>query len=268
MARINPDPYTGGHVFALANRVTGLVDNEEQAMAMVRSLEDGGVATDDIDVFVGEQGARRLDLFGREHGSILRLLRRLEGAVGDEREPKRRIEESLNRGGSLVCVKVHKKKGTEKPRAFRILEAQHGHEIHFWSAWSFEDVALSGPCVFCTLPTERIQGENEHGVWILDAHPVSPGHSLIIPKRHVESLFDATQSEREAMLALLAEAREYVIKDHSPSGYNIGINEGSAAGQAVPHLHVHLIPRYAGDTEQPRGGIRWVIPEKANYWSR
>jgi diadenosine tetraphosphate (Ap4A) HIT family hydrolase len=254
-------------MFALVNKVTGLVDTEEEARAMVRALEEGGVATDDIDVFVGPEGARRLDLSGREHGKVIGLLRRIEAAVGDEREPRRRIEESLARGGSLVCVKIHKRKGDEKPRAFRILEKLHGHEIHYWGRWDFEDVALSGPCVFCTLPAERILGENEHVVWILDAHPVSPGHSLIIPKRHVESFFESTPEEREAIMALLDRAREYVIRDHAPSGYNIGINEGSAAGQAVPHLHVHLIPRYAGDTEQPRGGIRWVVPEKANYWS-
>jgi diadenosine tetraphosphate (Ap4A) HIT family hydrolase len=267
MARINPDS-SGGQVFALINQVTGLVDSEEEAMAMVRSLEEGGVATDDIDVFVGEQGARCLDLSGRKHGRIIRLLRRLEAAVGDEREPKRRIEEGLAKGGCLVSVKVHNRNGEEKPRAFRILEKFHGHEIHYWGSWSFEDVALSGPCVFCTLPTDRIVGENEHGMWILDANPVSRGHSLIIPKRHVESFFEATPAERDAMFALLDQAREHVCRDHAPSGYNIGINEGSAAGQAVPHLHVHLIPRYAGDSEQPRGGIRWVIPEKANYWSR
>jgi diadenosine tetraphosphate (Ap4A) HIT family hydrolase len=268
MARINPDPYTGGQVFALVNRVTGLVDTEEEAMAMVRSLEEGGVAPDDIDVFVGEQGARRLDLSGLGQGRIKSFLRRLEGSVGDEREPKRRIEEGLARGGSLVSVKVHKKNGNEKPRAFKILEALHGRELHFWGNWSFEDVPQRGPCVFCTLPAERIVGENEHVMWILDAHPVSPGHSLIIPKRHVESFFDATAAEREAMMALLDQARAYVMRDHAPSGYNIGINEGIAAGQAVPHLHVHLIPRYPGDTQQPRGGIRWVVPEKAAYWTR
>src|SRR5688572_22179740 len=92
MARINPDPYTGGHVFGLVNRVTGLVDSEDEAMATVRALEADGVATDDIEIFVGEQGARRLDLSGREHGRFIRLLRRLEAAVGDESAPNHRID--------------------------------------------------------------------------------------------------------------------------------------------------------------------------------
>jgi diadenosine tetraphosphate (Ap4A) HIT family hydrolase len=105
-------------------------------------------------------------------------------------------------------------------------------------------------------------------VWILDAYPVSPGHSLVVPKRHVESFFEATPAEREAMLSLLDLAREYVCRNHAPSGYNIGINEGSAAGQTVQHLHVHLIPRFPGDSRDPRGGVRWVIPDRADYWSQ
>ncbi len=95
MARINPDPYAGGHVFGLVNRVTGLVDSEDEAMATVRALEADGVATDDIDIFVGEQGARCLDLSGREHGRFIRLLRKLEAAVGDESAPNGRIDEAL-----------------------------------------------------------------------------------------------------------------------------------------------------------------------------
>jgi len=268
MARINPDPYAGGHLFALANRVTCLLDSEDEVMATVRALEEEGVATDDIDVFVGEEGARRLDLSGREHGRVIRLLRRLEAALGDESEPNHRIDEALRRGATLLCVKVHKRKSDEKLRALRVLKALHGHEIHYWGPWTFEDVQENQPCVFCTIRADKILGENEHVVWILDAYPVSPGHSLIVPKRHVESFFEATQAEREAMLSLLDQARDHVCQNHAPSGYNIGINEGSAAGQTVSHLHVHLIPRFPGDSADPRGGVRWVIPNRADYWSR
>jgi diadenosine tetraphosphate (Ap4A) HIT family hydrolase len=265
MARINPDPYAGGHLFALVNRVTCLLDSEDEAQAAVRALEEEGVATDDIEIFVGEQGARRLDLFGREHGRVIRLLRRLEAAVGDESEPNQRIDQALRGGASLLCVKVLK--SNEKARALQVLKALQGHQIHYWGPWAFEDVASSQPCVFCTIPADRILGENEHVVWILDAHPVSPGHSLIVPRRHVESFFEATPEEREAMLSLLDLARAHVVLNHAPSGYNIGINEGAAAGQTVAHLHVHLIPRFAGDCKDPRGGVRWVIPDRAVYWS-
>ena len=269
MPRINPDPYAGGHLFALVNRVTGLLDTEDEVAATVRALQQDGVATDDIDIFTGEQGARSLDLFGREHGRAVRLLRTLEAVVGHEGETNHRIDDALRKGATLVCVKVHnKRKAEEKAHAFRVLKALHAHELHYWGTWGFEDVASSATeCPLCTLPPERIMGENEHAVWILDLHPVSPGHSLIAAKRHVESFFGTPPQEREAILSLLDQAREHVSRNHAPSGYNIGINEGPAAGSSVEHLHIHLIPRFTGDRKNPRGGVRWVIPDKADYWS-
>jgi diadenosine tetraphosphate (Ap4A) HIT family hydrolase len=110
--------------------------------------------------------------------------------------------------------------------------------------------------------------ESEFGLVIRDAYPVSPGHTLIIPKRHVASFFDCTEAEQAALLKLLNLARMDIEREFQASGYNVGINDGSAAGQTVMHLHVHLIPRYAGDAPDPRGGVRWVLPEKAAYWSR
>ncbi|PWF49426.1 HIT family protein [Massilia glaciei] len=127
---------------------------------------------------------------------------------------------------------------------------------------------LENPCPFCTLPAGRVVEENELALLILDGYPVSPGHSLIIPKRHFGSFFSATAPERSALLSLLDKAKELAEIDNKPAGYNIGINDGAAAGQTVPHLHIHLIPRYEGDQDDPRGGVRWVIPNKANYWSQ
>ena len=122
------------------------------------------------------------------------------------------------------------------------------------------------PCPFCHLGPERIAGSNATGLIVRDAYPVTPGHTLIIPRRHVGSFFDLTPEERTGLLALLDEARAGLAHSHQPQGYNIGINDGPAAGQTVPHLHIHLIPRYAGDAEDPRGGVRWVMPGKARYW--
>lgn len=122
-------------------------------------------------------------------------------------------------------------------------------------------------CPFCTLPEVRIRGVNEHAIWIRDGFPVSPGHSLVIPKRHISSFFECTDVERSALLALLDEAKACAMQEFQPDGFNIGINDGPAAGQTVPHLHVHLIPRFAGDLPDPRGGVRWVIPSQADYWS-
>ena len=123
-------------------------------------------------------------------------------------------------------------------------------------------------CPFCSLPTERLLVNGEYAVVIRDAFPVSPGHTLIIPKRHVGSIFEVTDRERSELMAMLVVARENLELEYKPAGYNIGINDGSAAGQTVPHLHVHLIPRYSGDQEEPRGGVRWVIPSKAAYWTK
>jgi diadenosine tetraphosphate (Ap4A) HIT family hydrolase len=122
-------------------------------------------------------------------------------------------------------------------------------------------------CPFCALPASRIKAENEHAMLIRDAFPVSPGHSLVIPKRHIGSYFETTEAERTGMHALLVTARQAVVAELSPQGHNIGINDGAAAGQTVPHLHIHLIPRYAGDVPDPRGGVRWVVADKADYWT-
>lgn len=123
-------------------------------------------------------------------------------------------------------------------------------------------------CPFCTLQPERIVEENDHAIWIYDGFPVSPGHSLIIPRRHVGSFFEVSTEERIAMLALLDNAKMTVEEKYQPNAFNIGINDGPAAGQTVPHLHLHLIPRYEGDVSDARGGVRWVIPEKADYWTK
>jgi diadenosine tetraphosphate (Ap4A) HIT family hydrolase len=122
------------------------------------------------------------------------------------------------------------------------------------------------PCPFCALPAQRIIDSNEFGVVIRDGYPISEGHTLIIPKRHVGSFFETTQDEKLALLALLESAQKQLKKEFNPPSFNIGINDGKEAGQTVPHLHIHLIPRYESDLVDPRGGVRWIIPEKAKYW--
>ena len=123
------------------------------------------------------------------------------------------------------------------------------------------------PCPFCNLPDSRIVNSDASAVVIRDGFPVSQGHTLIIPRRHIGSFFELTEAERTSILDLLGQARIELDAEYEPAGYNIGINDGAAAGQTIAHLHVHLIPRYDGDRADPRGGVRWVIPEKADYWS-
>ena len=126
-------------------------------------------------------------------------------------------------------------------------------------------------CPFCEIAKNtshnRIQHQNEYGLVIRDGFPVSEGHSLIIPKRHMASFFDLNEVERNALLTLLDQAKTALDKEFEPAAYNIGINDGPAAGQTIAHLHIHLIPRYQGESKDPRGGVRWVVPDKADYWS-
>ena len=108
---------------------------------------------------------------------------------------------------------------------------------------------------------------NDLALAVFDSFPISPGHALILPKRHIGSLFDTSPREISSLWELLNSVKDLSKKSFRPDGYNIGVNDGTAAGQTIAHLHIHLIPRYHGDRPDPRGGIRWVIPEKADYWS-
>ncbi|MGH8649848.1 MAG: HIT family protein [Burkholderiales bacterium] len=127
---------------------------------------------------------------------------------------------------------------------------------------------MDKPCRFCPVTREQILLEHPLAVAKPDRHPVSNGHTLIIPRRHVASFFETSEEERLAMLKLLDDAKDMLDREYRPDGYNIGINNGAAAGQSVMHAHIHLIPRYTGDRADPRGGVRWIFPEKAAYWEK
>lgn len=130
-------------------------------------------------------------------------------------------------------------------------------------------------CFFCKLKEGKAVGkskepskyifENELALGRFDDFPVNPGHMEFVTKRHVETIFDTTAEERVAIFELIDKAKAMLDKEFKPDGYNIGINCGLSAGQSVMHVHVHLIPRYNGDVENPRGGVRGIIPDKQNY---
>lgn len=120
-------------------------------------------------------------------------------------------------------------------------------------------------CPFCNPAAEDIVAGNDLCYARYDRYPVNKGHLLVIPFRHTPDFFSMTPQERGAVLALVTECRD-VIEDHlSPDGYNIGFNVGIAAGQTVQHCHCHVIPRYAGDVVNPRGGVRRVVPGREGY---
>jgi diadenosine tetraphosphate (Ap4A) HIT family hydrolase len=121
-------------------------------------------------------------------------------------------------------------------------------------------------CIFCAPPPERIAATSKIAYALRDAFPVTHGHTLIIPKRHVADWFSLTPDELLACNELLHEVRTHLL-DEDPliGGFNIGANVGEAGGQTIFHCHIHLIPRRAGDVPEPRGGIRHVIPGKGSY---
>jgi diadenosine tetraphosphate (Ap4A) HIT family hydrolase len=127
-------------------------------------------------------------------------------------------------------------------------------------------VTASAACPFCPVKDREVIASHALAVAVTDSFPLTKGHSLIVPRRHVASFFELTPDERFAMLGLLDEAKAALDRQYAPDGYNVGINDGTAAGQTVMHVHVHLIPRYRGDADDPRGGVRWIFPRRAEYW--
>jgi diadenosine tetraphosphate (Ap4A) HIT family hydrolase len=123
-------------------------------------------------------------------------------------------------------------------------------------------------CPFCRLEANRVRLESQFAVAISDAFPVAQGHTLVIPKRHVASLFELRDDEQAAVWKLVAQVRTRLLAELHPDGFTVGVNDGAAAGQTVMHAHVHVIPRRRGDAPDPRGGVRWVIPDKAAYEAR
>ena len=120
-------------------------------------------------------------------------------------------------------------------------------------------------CIFCQMEEERKIITEAVGFVVLDQYPVNKGHCLIIPNQHYPTYFDVPQKTQIHLWELVNRAKQWVDEKYHPDGYNIGINAGKIAGQTIMHLHIHLITRYQGDMEDPRGGVRGVIPSKQKY---
>ncbi len=123
-------------------------------------------------------------------------------------------------------------------------------------------------CPFCARieAGEGIIDSNDLAVAFFDEYPVSPGHTLVAPRRHEPDCFHLSEEEQIALLRLIHAAQLRLRNSIKPDGFNVGVNTAPAAGQTIPHAHVHVIPRFLGDVSDPRGGIRWVVPQKARYW--
>ena len=123
-------------------------------------------------------------------------------------------------------------------------------------------------CPFCEVPKHSVVAESRHAVAVRDRYPVTDGHTLVIPKAHAKTLFAHSAAIQADVWCLVARVRDGLQSELKPGGFNIGLNDGRAAGQTVEHTHVHVIPRFDGDVGDPRGGIRWILPEHAAYWDR
>ena len=121
-------------------------------------------------------------------------------------------------------------------------------------------------CPFCEPEPDRVWLRTETSIVLWDAFPITSGHTLVVPRQHVASIYELSAEEQAALWTLVAEARGRLNDDLHPDGFNIGLNDGEAAGQTILHAHIHIIPRRDGDVADPRGGVRWMIPDKARYW--
>ena len=173
---------------------------------------------------------------------------------GREVEPDKRMSRVLSRRCLHKCFfKTHNLQSNMIQGSYTKRHARESYD------------ARAKGCRFCQVVAAPV-GSNALAYAIRDGNPVTPLHTLIIPRRHVESFFDIRGRERNAIFALLDEVKSDIQhKDGTVEGFNIGVNNGEAAGQSVPHVHVHLIPRRRGDVENPRGGVRGVIPRKASH---
>lgn len=136
--------------------------------------------------------------------------------------------------------------------------------VRFWGMTVASDIGNA--CPFCSLPADRVVLENRAAVAVRDGFPVTVGHSLVIPRRHAETVFELTEEEIADCFRLVFGLRERLLaEDPSITGFNVGINAGRDAGQTVFHCHIHVIPRRPGDVERPRGGVRNIIPGKGDY---
>jgi diadenosine tetraphosphate (Ap4A) HIT family hydrolase len=125
-----------------------------------------------------------------------------------------------------------------------------------------------GHCPFCFVSPDRICIATEHALAIADEFPVAGGHTLVVPRKHVSTIYELEISAQQAIWELVSEVRQRLLTGLKPDGFNIGFNDGLAAGQTIQRAHVHVIPRRTGDVPDPRGGIRWVVAENAPYWKK
>ena len=260
---------TGNGITAYGNGAYSLIGSDELSDAERDALQQ--LCRQRLDAFREQRGEEVFAHRSRHRSPIsgsvkYRVLTRARGRCEccGAHEHQRALEVDhivpRNHGGSdaisnlqALCFRCNAGKRDTDRTDFRDVQASYGHR--------------EAGCVFCALEgSGRVLLENELALCIADAYPVSEGHSLVIPRRHVADGLELHQPEWNAVVELLKLRREQLsAQDATISGWNVGLNSGEAAGQSVFHAHWHLIPRRVGDCEQPRGGVRGVITGKQGY---
>jgi|YNPMSStandDraft_2_1061718.scaffolds.fasta_scaffold05761_3 ATP adenylyltransferase len=192
-------------------------------------------------------------------------------AVSELLKPQGRAFFSVRRDISRDGYRTHLKHGVKVYQCnvklpYRSIHCSESSEIYEYRHYNQLTHPNPQQCPFCAPePGRELLTESASAYAILDKYPVSPGHGLVIPKKHLADYFELSTHNKTALWIMVERVKELLKERFSPAGFNVGFNVGTAAGQTIPHVHIHIIPRYPGDVEDPRGGIRHVIPGKGLY---
>jgi diadenosine tetraphosphate (Ap4A) HIT family hydrolase len=201
-------------------------------------------------------------LFPEEQSAVLMEISRLLKPGGTAYFAVRR---DIKRDGFRMH-KIHQKQTYQCNVKLPYKSIYTNENVEIYAYQHINVYRLNNDCPFCNPDSEReLIAESATAYAIFDKYPVNDGHALVIPKRHVADFFELTFKEKSACLYLLEFVKPIIKSQFNPDGFNIGINIGESAGQTIPHVHIHLIPRYKGDVTKPRGGVRGVIPDKQDY---
>jgi len=195
-------------------------------------------------------------------------------AVAELLQPDGRAYFAVRRDIQKDGFRTHLKHGTQVYQCsvklpYRSILRNQNAEIYEYRPFHRLPHPNPHQCPFCAPESGReLLTESATCYAMLDKYRVSPGHALVIPKKHVADYFDLSAHTKTALWLMVDRVKDLLSERFHPDGFNVGINVGAAAGQTVPHVHIHLIPRYAGDAENPRGGVRHVIPGKGDYTAK
>jgi len=230
-----------------------------------RSRASGQVRAHPVDVVNGDEFVawryESVELLCKFFSHIPPCVYQLTSATRPAHASARKLKQRL-RGVCPDCIRM---------KVVVYYSVRHNLQSCSRNSGSLEEVTLVStddvrPCPFCTVAPERVLLRTEKAVALFDGYPITEGHALVIPQRHVASIYELAEAEQAGLWSVVARVRALLLERYAPDGFNIGLNDGAAAGQTVGHAHIHVIPRRVGDVPDSRGGVRWIFPDKAKYW--